>query len=344
MSDAYKKAGVDIDAGNAFVDRIKGHIRSTHRRGVVSELGGYGGMFAPDLHEMREPILVSGTDGVGTKLKLAIEMGKLDTVGIDLVAMCVNDIICSGAEPLFFLDYFATPKLDLEKHEAIVAGIADGCRQARCALLGGETAEMPDLYAAGDFDLAGFAVGVVDREKIIDGSDIGTGWAIVGLASSGFHSNGYSLVRHIVREKKLDLNIVHDGLEKPLGEMLLAPTTIYTPLVANLSRTFRIRGIAHITGGGFWDNIPRILPAGVTAVIDRQSWIIPPLIRFIQHQGNVTEDELLRVFNCGIGMVLVVPSDEADDLAQTATTHGVHAYRIGQTRRRKKDEPSVVIA
>jgi len=343
MSEEYKKAGVDIDAGERFVNNIKPLIKATHRRGVISDIGGFGGYFALDLGDMREPVLVSGTDGVGTKLRIAIEMGRFDTIGQDLVAMCVNDIACSGAEPLFFLDYFATAKLDPDAHADIVKGIAGACKATRCALIGGETAEMPDMYAAGDFDLAGFAVGIVDRARIIDGSDVGVGNAIVGLASSGFHSNGYSLIRHVIKNAKLDLKKVYDGFDKPLGEVLLAPTRLYSTTVGQLRKDFDIKGIAHITGGGFWDNIPRILPDSVQAVISKESWTVPEMFRFFQLSGSIDEEELFRVFNCGIGMILVVDADRADEMVQTARSLGEEAWVIGETRMRPKGKPAIVM-
>lgn len=344
MTNAYKKSGVDIDAGNKFVENIKSLIESTKRRGAIGGIGGFGGFFALNTADIKEPILVSGTDGVGSKLKIAIAMEKLDTIGIDLVAMCVNDIACSGAEPLFFLDYFATSKLLPDKHTAIVAGIAKACQETKCALIGGETAEMPDFYAPNDFDLAGFAVGIVDRGKIIDGSDIGSGNAIIGIASSGFHSNGYSLVRHIIKEAKLDLNKTYDGFGKTLGEILLEPTKLYSPMVQQLARSFNIKGIAHITGGGFWDNIPRILPAGVEAQIAKDSWQIPKIFRFFQKLGAIDEKELLRVFNCGIGMVIVVPLCEAEAIVDAITANGTEAFIIGDTRQRHDKNVPIVMS
>lgn len=343
MSDSYKEAGVNIAAGNKFVENIKPFIQATKRKGVIGGVGGFGGLFALDTADMREPVLVSGTDGVGTKLKIAIEMGVLDTIGIDLVAMCVNDIACSGAEPLFFLDYFATPKLDPDKHTAIVAGISRACRETKCALIGGETAEMPDLYHPGDFDLAGFAVGIVDRTKIIDGSDVGIGNAIIGVRSSGFHSNGFALVRRIVNEAGLDLEKTCGGFERPLGELLLAPTKLYSPLIAALKRAFHLKGIAHITGGGFWDNIPRILPSGVQAAISKDSWTIPHLFRFFQKHGSIDDAELLRVFNCGIGMVIIAPADEAKEILDAIAAQGESAEIIGTARQRPKDAPAITI-
>ncbi|MFA4974104.1 MAG: phosphoribosylformylglycinamidine cyclo-ligase [bacterium] len=343
MSQQYKKAGVDIDAGNRFVEIIKPYIKSTHRRGVVSDIGGFGGLYSLGELNMKDPVLVSGTDGVGTKLRIAIEMQKFDTIGIDLVAMCVNDIACSGAEPLFFLDYFAMSKLKPEEHSEIVKGIAQACKKTGCALIGGETAEMPDMYAEDDFDLAGFAVGIVDRSKIIDGSAIGIGNAIVGVESTGFHSNGYSLVRKILRDAKLDLKKVYDGIDKPLGEALITPTALYSPLITQLARSHEIKGVAHITGGGFWDNIPRILPAGVSAAIDRSSWTIPELFRFFQQNGGVDDQEMLRVFNCGVGLVMVVPADQLSGVIETAGIAGFSAFELGRIVKRKGDEPRITV-
>ncbi|MBN1283471.1 MAG: phosphoribosylformylglycinamidine cyclo-ligase [Proteobacteria bacterium] len=343
MSEQYKKAGVDIDAGNRFVEMIRPMVKATHRRGVVSDLGGYGGLFSLCELGLEDPVLVSGTDGVGTKLRIAIEMNRFDTIGIDLVAMCVNDIACSGAEPLFFLDYFATSRLMPERHSEIVKGIAEACKKTGCALIGGETAEMPDMYAEGDFDLAGFAVGAAERSRIIDGSSIGIGNSIVGVASTGFHSNGFSLVRRIVREAKLDLGRVYDGLERPLGEALLTPTALYSPLVAQLARSFELKGVAHITGGGFWDNIPRILPAGVRAEIDRKAWMIPEIFRFFQTNGGIEDEEMLRVFNCGVGMVLVIPADQLPGVIDSARIAGFEAFKIGSIAKRRGGEPQVTV-
>ncbi len=343
MSQEYKKAGVDIDAGERFVENIKPFIKSTHRRGVISDIGGFGGFFALDTGDMREPVLVAGTDGVGTKLRIAIELGRFETIGQDLVAMCVNDIACSGAEPLFFLDYFATARLDPDAHASIVKGIAKACAQTKCALIGGETAEMPDMYAAGDFDLAGFAVGIVDRQRIIDGSSAGAGCAVIGLASSGFHSNGYSLIRHVIKTADLDLKKVYDGFDKPLGEALLTPTRLYSPVLSQLRKDYDIKGIAHITGGGFWDNIPRALPEGVQAVISKESWTVPEMFRFFQLEGGIDEEELFRVFNCGIGMVLFLDADRAADFIQSADSLGQKAWQIGKTRKRPSGGASVII-
>ncbi len=343
MSDKYKQAGVDIDAGNNFVDLIKPAIKRTMRMGVLTDIGGYGGLFALDSSKYKEPVLVSSTDGVGTKLKLAIELKKYDTIGTDLVAMCVNDIACCGAEPLFFLDYFAMGRLKPEEHKVIIEGIADACKRTNCALIGGETAEMPDMYAGDDLDLAGFAVGVVDRKRIIDGTDVKTGQKIVGIASSGFHSNGYSLVRKIVRDSNLDLTRPLEGLERPLGEMLLEPTKLYSPLALHFIREFNVTAIAHITGGGFWDNIPRVLSVGVQAKIDKGSWPFPPLMKAFERLGAIEEKEMYRVFNCGIGLVVILDANQADEACHLAQAHGEKAYVIGTIRARQTGEPAIVI-
>lgn len=344
MTEEYKKSGVDIDAGNRFVDLIKPFIRKTSRRGVLTDIGGYGGLFALDGQKYKEPVLVSSTDGVGTKLKLAIELRQYQGLGIDLVAMCVNDIACCGAEPLFFLDYFATGRLKPEEHKVIVEGIAQGCQLAGCALIGGETAEMPDMYASEDFDLAGFAVGVVERGEIIDSTEVRIDQSIIGIASSGFHSNGYSLIRKIIRDSRLNLQEPVTGLAGGLGELLLTPTKIYTPLILRLIREFKVVGIAHITGGGFTDNIPRILPPGVQAVIEKDSWPFPPLMQFFKEKGAVDASEMYRVFNCGIGLVIIVPSEQTKDVCDIIKAHKEKAYVIGRTKARDKNEPPVVIA
>jgi len=343
MNDKYKQAGVDIDAGNRFVDLIKPMIRKTNRRGVLTGIGGFGGFFALDPSKYKEPVLVASTDGVGTKLKLAIELNRYDTIGIDLVAMCVNDIACCGAEPLFFLDYFATGHLKPEEHAKIVEGIANACKKITCAIIGGETAEMPDLYSENDFDLAGFAVGVVERSKIIDGSDIRIDQAVIGISSSGFHSNGYALIRKIIEDRNLSLRQPVAGLDRELGEMLLLPTKLYSPLVLHFIRQFKIAGIAHITGGAFMDKIPRILPPGVQARLMKGSWQIPPLMRFFQEQGNIEDDEMYRVFNCGIGLVLIANQEYADEICQLAQAFGDDAFVIGSTRLRGPKDPPIVI-
>jgi phosphoribosylformylglycinamidine cyclo-ligase len=325
----YKDAGVDIAAGDALVERIKPLARSTHRPGVLGGIGGFGGLFALPVDRYRQPVLVSGTDGVGTKLKLAIDLDRYDTVGIDLVAMCVNDVVVQGAEPLFFLDYYAAGKLEVAVAEAVISGIAEGCRQAGAALLGGETAELPGMYAGSDFDLAGFAVGIVERDQLIDGTTIAPGDVLLGLASSGPHSNGYSLIRRIIARSGADLaRPFGDG--RSLGEVLLTPTRIYVkPLLAALA-TGAVRGLAHITGGGLPLNVVRVLPATVDAVIDRRRWQRPAIFDWLQAEGNVPEDELLRTFNCGIGMVAVVARGQADAVAASLTAAGETVAVIGE--------------
>jgi phosphoribosylformylglycinamidine cyclo-ligase len=326
----YRQAGVDIEAGNEFVRRITPLVRSTFRPEVLTDLGGFGGLFRFQADRYTDPVLVSGTDGVGTKLKIAFLMDKHDTVGIDLVAMCVNDVAVSGAEPLFFLDYLATGKLAVPKAEAIVRGITDGCRQAGCALIGGETAEMPSLYAEGEYDLAGFAVGVVDRPKIIDGRDIRPGDAVIGLASTGLHSNGYSLVRRVLfEEEKLTVESRLSDLDRPLGEVLLTPTRIYVKQLLTLATEFPVKGAAHITGGGLTENLPRVLPPGCGARLHRGSWPVPPICVLLRKIGRIDEQEMYRVFNMGIGLVLVAPSEHADRLIVRAAELGDQGHRIG---------------
>src|SRR5215208_5894678 len=298
----YRDSGVDIDAGDEFVDRIKPLVRSTFRPEVLTDLGGFGGLFAFQAKKYQDPVLVSGTDGVGTKLKIAFQMDKHDTVGIDLVAMCVNDIAVSGAEPLFFLDYFATGKLSVSKAHEVVKGIAEGCRQAGCALIGGETAEMPSFYPEGEYDLAGFAVGAVDRPKLIDGRTIQPGDALVGLASSGLHSNGYSLARRVLFDQaKLTVASKVPELDRPVGEVLLTPTRIYAKQILALVQEFPIKGIAHITGGGITENLPRVFPKGVRAQIHPSRWPMPAIFSVISTLGSVEGEEMYRVFNMGIG-------------------------------------------
>lgn len=327
----YRQAGVDIDAGNEFVRRITPLVRATFRPEVLTDLGGFGGLFRFQADRYKEPLLVSGTDGVGTKLKVAFLMDRHDTVGIDLVAMCVNDIAVSGAEPLFFLDYLATGKLAVPKAEAIVKGIVEGCRQAGCALLGGETAEMPSFYPEGEYDLAGFAVGVVDRAALIDGSRIAPGDALVGLASTGLHSNGYSLARRaLLEDGGFTVESRISDLDRPLGEVLLTPTRIYARQVLALAAQFPVKGVAHITGGGLTENLPRIFPQGRGARLARGAWPVPPIFRVIQKVGRVEEEEMHRVFNMGIGLVLVVPADRADEVIARAGELGDRAFRIGE--------------
>lgn len=327
----YRQAGVNIEAGNEFVRRITPLVRSTFRPEVLTELGGFSGLFRFDATRYTDPVLVSGTDGVGTKLKIAFLMDKHDTVGIDLVAMCVNDIAVSGAEPLFFLDYLATGRLSLARAEAIVKGITEGCRQAGCALIGGETAEMPSFYADGEYDLAGFAVGVVDRAKIIDGSRIRPGDRLVGLASTGLHSNGYSLVRRVLLEDAgLTIESRILDLDRPLGEVLLTPTRIYAKQILALAAEFPINGIAHITGGGITENLPRILPKDCCARVHRGAWPVPPVFRVLKKIGRIEDEEMYRVFNMGIGLVLVVPTEWAERVAARAADLGDRAFLIGE--------------
>jgi phosphoribosylformylglycinamidine cyclo-ligase len=326
----YKQAGVDIDAGDEFVNRIKPLVRSTFRPEVLTDLGGFGGLFRLQASRYTDPVLVSGTDGVGTKLKIAFLMDRHETVGIDLVAMCVNDIAVSGAEPLFFLDYLATGKLAVPKAEAIVKGIADGCRQAGCALIGGETAEMPSFYPDDEYDLAGFAVGVVDRPKMIDGHTIEPGDVLIGVASSGLHSNGYSLARRVLFDDgKLTVNSRLPDLDRPLGDMLLTPTRIYAKQILALTSAFDIKGIAHITGGGLTENLPRIFPAGCRARIQRSTWPIPPIFRLLENMGHIEREEMYRVFNMGIGLVVVVSPLLADGVMATLSELGDKSYVIG---------------
>ena len=327
----YKGAGVDIEAGNRFVDMIKPLVKSTNRPEVLTDIGGFGGLFSLNKDKYHSPVLVSSTDGVGTKLKLAFQLDRHNTVGIDLVAMCVNDVIVQGAEPLFFLDYLATGMLAPEKAAEIVEGIAEGCRQAGCALVGGETAELPGFYNDGEYDLAGFTVGVVDRDAIIDGSSIQVGEALIGIASNGLHSNGYSLARRIISERlEGGLEAVLPELGESLGDALLRPTRIYVKSILNLLRDFTIQGMAHITGGGLLENVPRILPRHCKAVIRKDAWPKPPLFEILREAGNLEEKELFRTFNYGIGMVLIVRKDDADDIL--SRLHGLNeqAYVIGE--------------
>ncbi|MBQ3059021.1 MAG: phosphoribosylformylglycinamidine cyclo-ligase [Desulfovibrio sp.] len=342
---AYKQAGVDIEAGNALVDRIKNLVASTHTRGVLSDIGGFGGLFRPDISGMSEPVLVSSTDGVGTKLKLAFAFDKHDSVGIDLVAMSVNDILVQGAVPLFFLDYFATGKLDVDTAATVVAGVAEGCRQAGCALLGGETAEMPDMYAPGEYDLAGFCVGMVDNAKLIDGASIQVDDVIVGIGSSGLHSNGYSLARKILAQSGLKADDAFPGADgASVREVMLAPTTIYVEAVRHLLRDINIKGMAHITGGGFYDNIPRVLPAQVEARIDFESWDIPPVFHWLKDAGSLSWPEILQIFNGGIGFILVLPAEQAEETVSRIRAFNLGAWQIGRIARRGRNSEQVSIA
>ena len=332
----YRDAGVDIDAGDALVEAIKPFAKKTMRPEVLAGIGGFGAL-AEIPKKYREPVLVSGTDGVGTKLKLAFLLGRHDTVGIDLVAMSVNDILTQGAEPLFFLDYFACGKLEVAVAAEVVKGIARGCEMAGCALIGGETAEMPGMYADGEYDLAGFAVGVVEKSGIIDGRDIAPGDVVLGLASSGAHSNGYSLVRSILERAKPDLRADFHG--RSLGDALLEPTRIYVKPVLALMKQVRVKGLAHVTGGGLLENLPRVLPGSVKAAIERSAWALPPLFRWLQREGRVADEEMLRVFNCGIGMAIVVGAEDAGAAERALAASGETVFRIGSIQPRGAGEP-----
>ena len=325
---SYLDAGVDIDAGNELVERIKPAVKSTHRDGVISGLGGFGGLFQLDTGRYKEPLLVSGTDGVGTKLLLAKQLDRHDTIGIDLVAMCVNDILTCGAEPLFFLDYYATGKLKIDNAQAVIEGIAEGCRQAGCALIGGETAEMPGLYEHDEYDLAGFTVGVVDRPKLIDGSKINAGHVVLGLESSGPHSNGYSLIRKVLEQSGDKPSMPLGG--STLGEALLAPTRIYVKTLLALIEKYPIDGLSHITGGGISENITRVIPADLGLEIDLAAWQLPAIFKWLQTRGRIEEQEMLRTFNCGIGMVLLVAEDSVDEICRALTGANEAVYRLGR--------------
>ncbi len=336
----YKEAGVDIEAGNRFVDLIKPLVRATNRPEVLTDIGGFGGLFALNPDKYRDPVLVSSTDGVGTKLKLAFQLDRHDTIGIDLVAMCVNDIVVQGAEPLFFLDYLGTGQLSPEKAAEIVKGIATGCQQAGCALIGGETAEMPGFYSSGEYDLAGFTVGVVSRHNIIDGSSIQVGDSLIGIASNGLHSNGYSLARKIVEERiEGGLSAYLPDYDASLGEVLLQPTRIYVRTILNVLRDFEIRGMAHITGGGILENLPRILPHHCRAVVEKAAWPKPAIFELLREHGNLEERELYRTFNYGIGMVMVVPSASVDDVLTRLNGLKEEAYLIGKIAHCHEDGP-----
>ncbi len=330
-SDSYAAAGVDVTAGYEAVNRIKPLVASTNIPGVIGGLGGFGGLFAPNLSGMKEPILVSGTDGVGTKLKIAFLMDKHDTVGIDCVAMCVNDIVCAGAFPMFFLDYVACGKNLPSRIEEIVSGVAEGCRQAGCALIGGETAEMPGFYPEDEYDLAGFSVGMVDKEKILDGHDIIPGDVLIGLASNGIHSNGYSLVRKVLDIENADLKTVIPELNCSLGEELLKPTRIYVrPVKALLESNLKVKGISHITGGGLYENVPRMLPDGICAEIRTSAIPVPPIFTLIQEKGNIPVRDMYNTFNMGVGLVMAVAAEDAGAIMDTMIRCGEHPYMIGK--------------
>lgn len=314
----YAAAGVNIEAGNSLVEKIKPLAKATTRLGSNTNLGGFGGLFDLKACGYNDPILVSGTDGVGTKLKIAQELNIHNTIGIDLVAMCVNDVIVQGAEPLFFLDYFACGKLDVEEASDVVAGIAEGCQQAGCALIGGETAEMPGMYAEGEYDLAGFTVGAVEREEILPKSNIEVGDAIIALPSSGIHSNGYSLVRKILADNKINFTDIVEGFDRPIGEVLLTPTKIYVKECLELIKNFNVKALAHITGGGITENLPRVFQDGIGASIDLSNWKLPLLFKWLQEKGDVELQELLKTFNCGVGMIIVVPQEDKNKAIEAA--------------------------
>lgn len=339
---SYAQAGVNIDAGEALVERIKPFAKATARKGTDSALGGFGGLFDLSSLGYKEPVLVSGTDGVGTKLKVAQSIGKHDTIGIDLVAMCVNDIVVQGAEPLFFLDYFACGKLDVDVTADVVKGIAEGCKMAGCALVGGETAEMPGMYAAGEYDLAGFTVGVVEKTQILPLKNIQAGDVVIGLASSGVHSNGYSLVRYIIEEVGLDFNSPAPFAEgKSLGEAILTPTRIYVSSALKAIKTGHVKALAHITGGGLTDNLPRVLQDGISLKINPNAWELPSIFKWLQEKGNVEQKEMLRTFNCGIGMAIIAEKEYADIIIKNLIESGEKCFIIGEAIA-KAGEPEVV--
>ncbi len=335
----YADSGVNIDKANKLIDKIKAIAKTTPRSGVMGEIGGFGGLFSLNLANVQNPVLVSSTDGVGTKLKIAFMMDKHDTIGIDLVAMCVNDIIVQGAKPLFFLDYLAMGTLNNDVAQKIVTGIAKGCNQSGCALIGGETAEMPGIYQKGEYDLSGFSVGIVDNDKIIDGSYIRNGHKLIGLASNGIHSNGFSLVRKIFFDKcKYDVNTKLNELGSTLGEELIKPTTIYVPTIISLIRDLPIQGIVHITGGGIDENIIRVIPKACKAIVNKNGWEIPPVFKMLQKEGNVPDSEMQRTFNNGIGMVIVVPELSAQDVMDRLSAMNQEAFFIGEIKSRENNE------
>lgn len=337
---SYKDSGVDIDAGNALVSKIKGVVKRTHRPEVMGGIGGFGALCELPT-KYKQPVLVSGTDGVGTKLRLAMDLNQHGSIGIDLVAMCVNDLIVQGAEPLFFHDYYATGKLNVDVAAEVITGIAEGCQLAGCALIGGETAEMPGMYHNEDYDLAGFCVGVVEKERIIDGTKVTPNDTIIALASSGPHSNGYSLIRKILDVSKADINAELEG--KTLAKLLIEPTRIYVKSVLEMLEHCDVHAISHITGGGFWENIPRVLPTGAKAIIDGSSWQWPPIFKWLQQNGNVTEHEMYRTFNCGVGLIIVLPENQAEQAIDILNKLGEKAWRLGRIETAGDDEAQVEI-
>lgn len=339
---SYKDAGVDVEKGDAFVQAIKPMVESTFRPEVLTKIGGFAGCVSLNLERYKKPILVSSTDGVGTKLKIAFLMDRHDTVGIDLVAMCVNDVVISGAKPLFLLDYFATSTLDTEKTTKVVSGIVKGCIEAECSLIGGETAEMPGFYKEGEYDLAGFAVGIVENSQLIDGSSVTVGDKLIGIASSGLHSNGYSLVRKLLLDQhKMELEKRVEEIGEILGEELLRPTRIYVKTVLNLTRDFHIGGIAHITGGGITGNLPRIIPKGCKAIVHRGTWDIPPIFSFLKEKGKISEEEMLRTFNNGVGMILIVRPKEVEDILDRLHSLGEKAFIIGEVGKTEREQETI---
>ncbi len=337
---SYKDAGVDIDAGNALVENIKSAVKRTTRPEVIGGLGGFGAVCEiPEGY--KQPVLISGTDGVGTKLRLAIDLNKHDTVGIDLVAMCVNDLLVLGAEPLYFLDYYATAKLDVEVASSVVTGIAEGCIQSGCALVGGETAEMPGMYHQGDYDIAGFCTGVAEKANIIDGSKVKAGDQLIALASSGPHSNGFSLIRKVLEVNNTDTNEMLG--DKSIAEHLIEPTKIYVKSTLALLKDVQAHALSHITGGGFWENIPRVLPEKTKAVVNGNSWEWPQIFNWLQEKGNITTHEMYRTFNCGVGMIIVVPADKVEQSLAILAEHGENAWHIGEIQSANADEEQVEI-
>jgi phosphoribosylformylglycinamidine cyclo-ligase len=340
--DSYAEAGVDIDAGNLFVKRIQPIVSKSFRPGVISNMGGFAGLFSLNLQNYKNPVLVASTDGVGTKLRIAFMMDKHDTVGIDLVAMCVNDIVVQGAHPLFMLDYIATGKLDVDRSVDVVKGIVAGCEEAECALIGGETAEMPDFYKEGEYDLAGFVVGLAENDQLLVGSEVAMGHQLVGIASSGLHSNGYSLVRKIFFDRlKMSVSDYVEEFGRTLGEELLEPTRIYAKTIKNVIRSYRISGIAHITGGGLIDNVPRILPKQCKVVVNSSTWPIPPVFQFLREAGKLSSTEMMRTFNCGLGMVLIVNGEDTEEVLSRLSAMGETAYHVGEVVSRDDDEEPI---
>lgn len=337
---SYKDAGVDIDAGNALVEKIKGAVKRTTRPEVMGGIGGFGAICQIPTG-YKEPVLVSGTDGVGTKLRLAIDLKKHDTVGIDLVAMCVNDLLVLGAEPLYFLDYYATAKLDIDVASDVVAGIAEGCIQSGCALVGGETAEMPGMYHEGDYDIAGFCTGIAEKSELIDGSKVAAGDQLIALGSSGPHSNGFSLIRKVLEVNNTDTTEMLG--DRSIADHLLEPTKIYVKSTLAMLKEVKAHALSHITGGGFWENIPRVLPESAQAIIDGDSWQWPEIFNWLQEKGNITTHEMYRTFNCGVGMIIVVPADSLAQSLEILTAHGENAWHIGEIADMKADSEQVVI-